>query len=605
MTTLLRVFFVIFVVLAGCGKDKTLSVNSGDEDSIIDTSGWDLSKIVPLDTVRALAIDEPMYIRTEFEQGKMRDLEVKFKGVVNNVIPPLSMIFLEVVDPDLKAIGGVASGMSGSPVIYKGNTVGALSYTIGGQQGTYYFFATPIQYMLDGVLARVPRAKTMTFKGQTVTPLAIPFVASGVSSRFSEKMSTRFSAKTGWEPKSGLSSAGLAESVQEDFSPGRPLAAAVVVGGEVNIAAVGTITYVDGNRLVAFGHPFFGNGSVGWPIIGARVLAEFTDLVFGPYKFFTLDNKVRGELTTDDSPGVGGRLGDFSSPLVPLTLDLTLADGTKTHLEHKLATKGLSSYDQSWYAFAGLYGPVESRLENQPNQSMRVHTLIRFKNSSLVLDRHELFAHPYFGARDLIYNAGVFDGWSLSYDVATSPDDILHLDRIECAVSIIDSALFATLDTAYVDSVAKVGTTLPIQVRITVGRTESRTVNFNLDVPEIIYPGRYSLEIAPGTANVSSDSVFHWESGDGSTESRIAQLNQTDPNQSLTATLLLQEADVDTTTVNVDSLSFTQIDSLYAVRDQLQAQLQANGYKPITQTIDIGLVQSYTAGLRTIIRLEK
>lgn len=65
-------------------------------------------------------------------------------------------------------------------------------------------------------------------------------------------------------------------SVQNDDAP-YPLeaggsVAATLVTGDLRLGAVGTVTYVDGNHMIAFGHPFLDKGSSGYFMHNAYIL---------------------------------------------------------------------------------------------------------------------------------------------------------------------------------------------------------------------------------------------------------------------------------------------------------------------------------------------
>ena len=87
-------------------------------------------------------------------------------------------------------------------------------------------------------------------------------------------------------------SAGLTQERQESFEAGRPLAVALLLG-EITGGGVGTISYVDGNRIYGFGHPFESLGPVELPIIEAKVLGEISNLS-APFKFATLNPNGKG-----------------------------------------------------------------------------------------------------------------------------------------------------------------------------------------------------------------------------------------------------------------------------------------------------------------------
>ena len=55
-----------------------------------------------------------------------------------------------------------------------------------------------------------------------------------------------------------------------DMEPGGSIGVQLM-RGDMDATAVGTATYVDNNRILAFGHPFFQGGSVQAPAVLAEV----------------------------------------------------------------------------------------------------------------------------------------------------------------------------------------------------------------------------------------------------------------------------------------------------------------------------------------------
>jgi hypothetical protein len=97
------------------------------------------------------------------------------------------------------------------------------------------------------------------------------------------------------------------------------MVAAVLVDGDVSIAAAGTVTEVRGDLLWAFGHPLLGVGATVMPLARARVVAVMPS-VMSSFKFFTVGEPI-GALVGDRAPGVVGRLGQ-EAPMVPIRVSV-------------------------------------------------------------------------------------------------------------------------------------------------------------------------------------------------------------------------------------------------------------------------------------------
>ena len=110
---------------------------------------YDLSPIVSADAVRAMPLGTPVFMRTEYANGELVDLELTFVQVVDDFLAPMPIYMFEASDPVLIQLGGIAQGMSGSPVFTEQGTWGAVAYAFNSQtQPPYYCFATPIEWVI-------------------------------------------------------------------------------------------------------------------------------------------------------------------------------------------------------------------------------------------------------------------------------------------------------------------------------------------------------------------------------------------------------------------------------------------------------------------------
>jgi hypothetical protein len=93
------------------------------------------------------------------------------------------------------------------------------------------------------------------------------------------------------------------------------MVAAVMVDGDVTLAAGGTVTEIRDDRLWAFGHPFLGAGSLTMPLARAGVVAVLPNLM-NSFKFFTVGEPI-GAIVADRRDGILGHLG-AEAPMVPI-----------------------------------------------------------------------------------------------------------------------------------------------------------------------------------------------------------------------------------------------------------------------------------------------
>ncbi len=491
---------------------------------------WDLSPIVTDDEVRAMPPGTTVFMRTEFANGELADLEMTFVQVIDDFLPPMPIYMFEASDPALIQIGGVAQGMSGSPVFTEQGTWGAIGYGFNGQTSPpYYGFATPIEWVI-GTQGFVPAAKPMaTWEGYSISPLEIPLLNTGLNG-----------ARPLPEGRSSLLSktvaAGLTQERQESFEAGRPLTVGLLLG-EFTLGSLGTISYVDGNRVYGFGHPMNSSGPVELPIIEAKVLGEVSNLS-SAFKFATLNPTVRGTLTEDRLPAVRGVL-DEEPDLVPIKSVYTFPSGSELELTHRMAV-GISPYASLDLVSTAFFAPLANRVDNDPEHSIRVTTDIAFTGSDSTLTRSRLYSSP--GGRLL---ASIYDAYGdVSFaleELMTRNDYAVYVREAEVQVAVIPGTRFATIEQVTADSVVSLGSALNITTALRVGRTEARAVELALSVPDTLWPGFYQLEVG-SAATLGDDALLFgpppgYFEGEESLDDVFARLNKPDENVLLKARL--------------------------------------------------------------------
>lgn len=444
---------------------------------------WDLSRIVPIETVRNTPAGTRVFMRTEFDKGRLVDLEMTFIQVVDDFLPPMPVYMVEASDSVLVALGGVAKGMSGSPIFSPQGAWGAIAYGPNAQDSPpYYFFATPMEWVI-GSRGTVPLAKRAAIWGEnSIVPLDIPLLSTGLSR-------IRLAPEERSSPLSDAVAAGLTMQRQTSFAPGRPLAVGLLLG-ELTVGAFGTISFVEGDRVYGFGHSLDDAGPVSLPIIEAVVLGEISNLS-APYKFVTLNPTVRGTLTEDRIPAVRGVLGEVPE-LVPIRSAYSFPSGAEVELLHTMPTAGLSP-DMSVDLVAGaFFRPLVNRVELDPDHSILVTADVSFDVTDSTLSRTRLHASPDGRLGSLIRYA-LSDISSALFDLMTRNDYALQVTDAGVHVEVIAEPRFAIVFDVSADTLASPGDTLDVTASLRVGRRIDREIDLRLGVPESFPPGVYSV----------------------------------------------------------------------------------------------------------------
>ena len=446
---------------------------------------WDLSRIVPIESVRSAPAGKRVFMRTEFDNGELVDLEMTFIQVVDDFLPPMPVYMVEASDSVLVALGGIARGMSGSPIFSPQGVWGAIAYGFNAQDSPpYYFFATPIEWVI-GDRGTVPLAKRAATWGESqIEPLDIPLVSTGLN---------RVQLTPEGRPSilNDAVAAGLTTDRQTSFAPGRPLAVGLLLG-ELTLGSFGTISFVDGDRVYGFGHSMSDAGPVALPIIEAKVLGEISNLS-APFKFVTLNPTVRGTLTEDRIPAVRGILGE-GPELVPIRSVYTFPSGGEVELLHTMPTVGVSPDMSVDLVVRGFFGPLLGRIEDDPDHSIRVAANVSFDVTDSTLTRTRLYASPEGRLLSLIRNATSDLSFSLSRLMGRD-DYALQVAEAGVDVELIAEPRYARLVEVNADTVISPGDTLDVTASLRVGRRIDREIELALGVPEAFPPGVYSLAL--------------------------------------------------------------------------------------------------------------
>ncbi len=221
--------------------------------------------------------------------------------------------------------GGVSAGMSGSPVVLGAGPderlLGAIGYVFPDSTGGLAL-VTPIDAMRSGDGSGATAA---ALAEHGAVPVATPLLVSGLGVRALALLQSSVLAR-GATPIQAVQGGGGRAVATEPPRPGSAVAVQWV-RGDVDIGAVGTATEVDGDRVLAFGHPVLGIGPVDWPLARAAITAVVANRTM-PFKLANTTAESIGAIDQDRPAAIGGRLGGVAD-LLPVTLTVAYGDATE------------------------------------------------------------------------------------------------------------------------------------------------------------------------------------------------------------------------------------------------------------------------------------
>ncbi|UWZ82732.1 SpoIVB peptidase S55 [Occallatibacter riparius] len=258
---------------------------------------------------------------TVFTGTKPEPMQVEILGVLKGARGPGHDMILAQLHGTKPEYTGVVAGMSGSPVYVGDKLLGSLSYRIGQFSKDPIAGITPIAQMLEvrdipvgeqTRVAELQRKKDTGPMGEepAFLPMETPLVMSGFHPEaiklWQQKMEgtglETVAAGGGGTSKSDKISAAAAASIV----PGSAVSA-LLVGGDLEIAATCTVTYVDLKQLLACGHPLQQAGPVSLPMTATEVVATLASPL-NAFKIVNTGERI-GAFTEDRDAAIRGVLG--------------------------------------------------------------------------------------------------------------------------------------------------------------------------------------------------------------------------------------------------------------------------------------------------------
>ena len=283
--------------------------------------------------------------------GKIENFDVNIIGLTDEGKGSKRMIMARASGEVIKRTGGILQGMSGSPVYIDGKLVGALSATL-KEMDPYMVFITPIENMIELWNLPDPKAQVNYFKIAAAEEDKTKSEESETKEESSAPAKDTAKSEDKIEPventpkveeisafylngfdlnglkflqrQLGLknlqsSPTTIERGIQLDatLEPGSALGVAIIYG-DFSLGATGTVTAVDGKRVLAFGHPFTHSGNVNFFMTDASVIGSVSGATGNGVKLAGIGHII-GRVNQDRDSGVAGILGTFPA-VVPITV---------------------------------------------------------------------------------------------------------------------------------------------------------------------------------------------------------------------------------------------------------------------------------------------
>jgi hypothetical protein len=369
------------------------------------------------------------YGMTTFSGMRPERFTFEVVSVVHNFLPKQDIILVKSDDPKMQ-VPGFWQGMSGSPLYIDDKLTCAFSYgfrfnkvAIGG--------CTPIEYMKKEGLGSYRRAtvtaaagsgprivqpaaatmsdwrrltptvdpqaaldalgpahkswllsaplpepvnKPVATDGQTMTA-SVPLSVAGFSAPAFGQLEKMFGDSNVVPVRAGGSTSTPPKDAPNHFEMGGAIAVELI-RGDMSAAAIGTVTYIDGDKVLAFGHPMFQTGETYAPVSTAYVHA----IIPSAQSAFVMGSAMTeiGSLTQDRQSSIAADTG-LRTPTIPMEIAITTTAGTHVVngdfkvdlLANKFLTPSLAG--------AALMNAINYYLPDRDDVTARVESTVKVK----------------------------------------------------------------------------------------------------------------------------------------------------------------------------------------------------------------------------------
>ncbi len=490
------------------------------------------SRTLPTIDIDEVKVGQRGYGLSVFSGGEPQRFEVEVIGVMRNTSPDMSYILARLSGRGLES-SGVAAGMSGSPVFLDGRLAGAVA------------FGWPFsKEAMCGVtpIAVMRRLTTLGSPVPTSAPPPVPLadlLAGRVPADLLARQMARLHLSQGGLPEGALSgvewsSVGFGEqsrallgqalgrvasagslgaaplgaappAARPELVPGSAVAA-VLVDGDLQLAAVGTVTDHLGDRILAFGHAFLGFGAIRVPMATADVITVLSSQ-YSSFKIANLGATV-GAFEQDRQAGIEGRLG-AQATMVPLSLRIggalaKAAGGSSPAADAASSAAGAAPARLFHVRIADV--PELLPLLSGSTLAAGLESA-SFSSGPQDLDLTARFRMA--GHEDLVVRQS-FDGEGATSSMASylvavasyleqNPLEQVHIQDVDVNIEQTPRQQTATVTAAYADrAIVHPGDRLGIHVELQAYRGQRSRHSFELQLPRDLPLGRYSMLVGDG-----------------------------------------------------------------------------------------------------------
>jgi hypothetical protein len=473
---------------------------------------WDDSKFMALDDIQPGMRGK---IRTVFSGTEVEEFNMEVISIERNYAPQWDVIWARCWGGTFDETG-VAGGMSGSPTYINGRLIGAVSLGAYNQKKGDILGITPIESMIrvtqrgmtpnpsysssgGGEFASLWAASpsAMDAEGDGSDPddwdsliaplrLEMPVAISGFDPGVMQYIQPLLK-KYGMYPVQGAG--GGSVDVDVPIEPGQILGMEFA-RGDITMFGYGTITYIEGNQILAFGHSMFQEGNVNLPVSTGYVHYVLPQTT----RSSKMASPVRpiGTLVQDRQCGIAGILGPHPR-YIPITVRIQTADGIARELHYEVIRHRDFT---AAMAAAGARMLVDAVDRSSGDYTAKLHTVIALK------DNPDIVRDDFYSGRGP--GSAAYQSLSPLLSLIGNPYSEVEIESISIDISIEDERHIARIEGAHIDKGCyKPGDEVQIWITLHPYLEEPIVQRTSITIPKDTPDGIFALMVSSVSDNES------------------------------------------------------------------------------------------------------
>ena len=516
---------------------------------------WDAEKFMPLSEVKP-GMRGKGY--TVFSGTTVEEFDFEVVSIIYNRFPGWHVVWCEGLSDNFKRTS-VAGGMSGSPIYIDGRLMGALSLGyFSEREHSNLFGVTPIELMVkvtkwgmepnlnyagmqlfnlgagaaseeygldmgpsllrDGKMAQTPSSfDEPSFESISSSPsqersagLSIPLALPPLNPelmRFAKPIFDKFN----YTP---VQAAGGGGRIKESpVEPGQ-IIGTEAIRGDLSFFGYGTISYVDGNELLAYGHSAGAEGNVNVPLSGGYV----NFIMPSRSRSFKVAAPTQpiGTLVQDRETAIAGIMGKHPS-YIPVNVNVQTSDAKQHQKSYEvMRDRGLSA------AFIGIgaWFLLDSLEFYFGDYTMNMEATITLKEHPDLKKRELVYKNIYsssfspgLAARQLLFSPVA--------QLSSNPYTKIHVDNVSLDVKIEDKRRTARILSLQMDKLRyRPGDTVEMEITLLPYLEKPVVQTATITIPKDVPDGLVSL--------LATNASFHevWQRNRAPLNFRHKNINQ-------------------------------------------------------------------------------